>query len=248
MNSKIELLNKEYKWKKFQGFSLLFCPKEDHFDGNLLSNKVSNANPFHQSLQKIITDFSSRNPILNDNSKFLKLDSFSWHTTIWDGINKGNFKLLKKSDTHYFSRFMKSLEYVDIHPDIRALIEKSIRWMNSAGEIRFTFRKLYNFENRVLVVSLKPADLISLDRLHKIKLIRFNLNKYFEDHFGLPTGKRYLPHISLGYFIDQQSGKDFAPYHYELNSILEKRMKGITMDLDTVRLFGFSDMNTFFKY
>lgn len=248
MNSKIEIVNKEYKWKKFHGFSLLFSPKEGNFDGNLLSNKVANASPFHKTLHQVFKDFSSQDSVLSHTNKFLKLDFASWHITVWDGINGGNFDLLQNNDTHYFSRFMQSLEYSDVHHDIRDLIEKSIRWMNSSGQIRFAFRKLYNFENRVLVISLKPADLHSLDSLHKIKLIRRNLNKYFEENFGLPTGKRYLPHISLGYFVEEQSGKDFAFKHNELNTILEESLKGKTIDIDSVGLFGFSDMITFFKY
>ena len=248
MNSKIELKDSTYKWKKFPGFSLLFYAGDKNFNGNMLFNNLPQANSFYQILHKVFTDYASENPLLSDDSKFLNLDFPSWHVTVWDGINQANFSQLQREDLTYFSRFMNSLKYSDIHPDIRTLVEKSIRWMNSTGEIRFAFRKLYNYENKVMVVSLKPADISSLEKLHKIKLIRRNLNNYFEDHFGFATSKRYLPHTSLGYFVDEQAGEDFEPYHEELNSLLEKKLTNSKIAFNSVGLFGFTDMVSFFKY
>jgi len=247
MNSKISFENQEYCWKKFPGFSLLFCPNQDDFEGSLIKNSLLKNKPFYQTLYEVSSEFSKNNPILSNVNQFMGLDFSSWHVTVWDGINQGNFSQLKKEDKSDFSRFMNSLKYTDIHSDIRELIEKSIRWMNSSGEIRFAFRKLYNYENKVLVVSLKPADISSLDRLHKIKLIRRNLNNYFEDRFGFTMNLRYLPHSSLGYFVNEKAGKDFRPFHDNFNALLEEKLKNITLNFNGVNLFSFSDMITFNK-
>ena len=245
MNSKIIFENQEYSWKKFPGFSLLFSPETENINESLLQNQLSTSNSFYKILHSVSSDFMDKNPILSNADKFLKLDFSSWHVTVWDGINYGNYHQLKKEDKLYFSRFMNSLKYSDIHKDIRELIEKSIRWMNSSGELRFAFRKLYNYENKVLVVSLKPADISSLDRLHKIKLIRRNLNNYFEDHFGFATSMRYLPHSSLGYFVDKQAGENFKPYHDDFNSLLEDKLQNISINFNAIGLYSFSDMVTF---
>jgi len=247
MNSKIIFENQEYSWKKFPGFSLLFSPEAKNFEGKLLHNHLSTTNAFYRILHSVSSEFINNNPVLSSADRFLKLDFSSWHITVWDGINNGNYHQLKKADKLYFSRFMNSLKYSDIHRDIRELIEKSIRWMNSSGELKFAFRKLYNYENKVLVVSLKPADISSLDRLHKIKLIRRNLNNYFEDHFGFSTSMRYLPHSSLGYFVDEQAGKNFRPYHDNFNSLLEEKLYNVSINFNAVNLFSFSDMVSFFK-
>jgi hypothetical protein len=245
MNAKISETDTGLKWSDFRGFSILFDNGKAHYIDNLLANNLENSNYFYIVLNDVFGDFAEKNEVLNNPRKFMQLDFRSWHVTVWDGINKGNFGLLNTDNDYYFSRFMNSLKYSDIHHDIRALIDKSIRWMNTAGEIRFAFRKLYNYENQVLVVSLKPADIDSLEKLHKIKLIRRNLNSYFEENFGFATGKRYLPHSSLGYFVEEDYGKEFRPNQDKLNSILEKALKGLTLSFSKVKLFGFSDMVSF---
>jgi len=247
MNAKITKTNHTYKWKDFRGFSILFDNGQSHYDDNLLSNHFEKSPDFYRTLFTVFENYSRKNKVLADDGKFMKLTFGSWHVTVWDGINHGNFHQLKKEDAFYFSRFINTLKYRDIHPDIRALIEKSIRWMNTTGEIRFKFRKLYNYENQVLVVSLKPADLDSLEKLHKIKLIRRNLNDYFEDNFGFATGKRYLPHSSLGYFVDEKYGKEFQKYQNGLNDILAESLAGKTLNFNKTGLFSFSDMVSFYK-
>ncbi len=246
MNPKIQKTERGFDWRDFPGFSIIFDNGEFNYKDNLLSNNAEKSLVFYKSLYAAFSDFAIKNKLLSDSEKFLPLDFSSWHVTVWDGINRGNFKNLGKQSS-FFSRFMKTLKYRDLHPEIRSLIEKSIKWINKAGPINFSFRKIYNYNNEVLVVSLKPADLSSLDRLHKIKFIRSNLNNYFEENFGFATSGRYLPHVSLGYFVTNDAGEKFNAYIQALNDNLAGALDGKVLSFSSAALFSFKNMVTFFK-
>jgi len=183
---------------------------------------------------------------LGDKNHCLKLPFSSWHVTVWDGINKGNFNMLKPNYQTFFERFMEG-RFDNQHTEIIKIIATSLRWMNDIGEIKFSFRKLFNFQNQVLVISLKPADIDSLDKLHKLKLIRNNLNKYFLNNFGFATCQRFLPHSSLGYFVDEKSGSDFSKNNQALDLELSKSLKSKTLEFNAYSLFTFKNMASFYK-
>lgn len=247
------------RWANFRGFSLLFDnPFDDDnlglsFDpmGGLLKIRCSMYNPklgFHkilkEGLDKIGVD------MLVNKFLFCSLPPESYHVTVWDGVNYGNIDDVNMSDRMNFRSFLNNFPHSASRSTEFTKLISSSPLAETIDTIRFRFSKLTRWD-KVLVARLKPDDEKSRDILDRITKERCDLNESFGERFGVkPSYVDYSPHVSLGYFVNSEIAKLAAPrideWAEQINKALEDE-EHPTIAFESISLYGFTDMATFFK-
>lgn len=251
-NNKLAGIN---KWANFPGFSLLFDNPGDNYillDGGLTKvncNKDELKSIFysklHEKLSEIILDFPANNYL------FCPLPLSSYHVTFWDGVNCDNERRLNQDCFHlfhnYLNGFFSSFQTTQI---FHSLIDSSLLSLNSNMGIEFEFDKLTNW-GKVLVARLKPKENDSIDRLNKITAERNKLTINFKDEYGdifNENWNEYSPHVSLGYFANQDYSKLLEKDFLEkCEEKFRKELFGLSIKFSSISFYGFTDMTTFFK-
>lgn len=251
-NSKLSGIN---KWANFRGFSLLFDNPGDNY--NLLNCGLIKVNckndeiksifysKLYEKLIEIIPDFPANDYL------FCPLPLSSYHVTFWDGANCDNEKKLNSDCFQLFHNYLHGFPSTfQIIQDFHSLIYLSLLTINSNMGIEFEFDKLTNW-GKVLVARLKPIENETINRLNKIKVERNKLTTNFKDKYGNIFSKHwenYSPHVSLGYFANQDYGKllnkDLLDKWKEM---FKNQLSGLTINFSSISLYGFTNMITFFK-
>lgn len=240
------------EWAEFKGFSILFdnpgdrlLPLHENDSLKMLSNDVaSEASHFYKRLNDTLAQF----PEITRTYLLCPLPFHSYHVTLWDGVNDANVQEVSREHR---------LDAEDLLRDLPGSFSEESKFLNVEGEplrismeesVQFEFDKLTKWGNSVLVARLKPSDADSERALHKIEQQRASLINRYKERFGLETcSLPYSPHVSLGYFANQELAELSTPMVEYWNEQFLANTGGHTIAFCSNSFYGFTDMATFFR-
>lgn len=239
-------------WAPFQGFSLLFDNPGDHLSvfHDQAELKMINCNTNHPALTfyKSLEDTLSTFKQLFSTYLFCPLPSYSYHVTLWDGLNDGNKNTIEGSARYEVEQglFSKIPSSYGINNELVKLNQSTFK-LNSP--IEFQFDRLSKFSNLGISAWLKPANEKSENTLQVLKEQRRRYLDLYYEYYGIHTASlNYTPHVSLGYFANKELGELASPQMERWNEQFERNTKGKTIQFSSYSLYGFHDMATFFKH
>ncbi len=240
------------RWATFPGISYLFDPHADCLsldDATAFQYIDCNA----QNNQKLAL-YAAMSDVLDKVGRIRLTNTFSlctlpnasYHVTVLDGINIENVAELSEPAGKEFRELLDGFP-VSFHRLCSFPRTFAIPGMTE-WPIRLRFSHLEIRGNTALVARLKPADEDSLETFEQIKVHRHR----FEEHWCHEYGKRnrmseYAPHLSLGYFANTTCAASATNLLREWSEEAERMCGGQTIEFETISLYAFTDMATFFR-
>jgi hypothetical protein len=183
----------------------------------------------------------------NDNT-LCPLDPASYHVTVWDGLNDGNTQAVAACFRSKLVEFLSHLPDAlladeALSPQARSSpLTQRVDW-----SITLKLAELANWGNHAIVARLEPADLDSEKIYRWIEGERKLLSERFQEQFGVHVYWPYTPHVTLGYFAnEEQTASSFSDMD-RWNESMREKADGLTITFNSISLYGFTDMITFFK-
>lgn len=252
-----KITNPKIGFKRFCGFSLLFDnPSEKSFStisskGDLykINPKISNASNlnFYITLKAVMEEINLQ--IIKQDYSLFKLPLYSFHVTVWDGLNDANKKMISQSYQPQLEDFLFNLPHSMTQNYLFTAIALSSSLVKSSWDVKFKFSKLSVFGSSVLVALLEPADDCSRREFEKIKNLRRKLYEKYSKEFGLTNWiDNFNPHVSLAYFGNEELGELINSKKNQLTNIIANKIQGSILEFNSISLYGFIDMETFFKF
>jgi hypothetical protein len=252
-SGKIQVPGLETKWAEFRGFSLLFDnPDQEQTHKSVKHRKLESdvdSNPnlrFYQELRNALFELDL--DWLVNKTSFCPLPPSTYHITVWDGLNDGNYDqvqpIFQKDLTNFFSHLPGNMKKGE--PFLEPVCISSLLDSESLT-ITFQFGQIVNWGNTVIVC--RPDILLEGTRAYDwITEERKGLSNIYLEQFGISMSKKWFPHITLGYFENQEAASKTKSYIDAWSDQFKERMEGLTITYNQVGLYGFTDMATFFRY
>ena len=240
------------RWAAFNGFSLLFDSPGQHTsphgEGLLKLDCQVQTVPEQDFYRRLVAGLNKIGlDSLINNYLFCPLEPYSYHTTVWDGLNDSNAEYVVAEQQrllrHYLDEFPRSFAIDTVFTD--GIAQSPL--VTETWEIQFECDHIAKWGNVGLVAVLKTADPASAVRFEQLKQARNDLYDLFESRFGLAMRWDFTPHVSLGYFANQEQAELASSEVDSWQAIIQKELGGATIIYDTISLYGFTDMITFFK-
>ena len=251
-SAKIETPGLETKWASFRGFSLLFDNPDLAPGVNMSKNQVLESEvdkdpslTLYRELRDTLHDIDM--DWLVNEASFCPLPPSTYHITAWDGLNDGNADQVQaeyRDDLlNFLARLPDSLR--EGEPFLDPVCASPLLNMVDLS-ISFRFGQLVNWENMVIIC--KPDIIDDVEVYDRIVGERKKLSSIYRERFGISMDQGWFPHITLGYFADQQAGSKTMPYIDTWSDRFQERLEGLTITYKQVGLYGFTDMATFIRY
>ena len=245
----------DVRWAHFQGFTVLFDNPGDNcfrkrqpgiYD---LANNVQ-CDPslnFYEILHENLASLDIDS--LTNRFLFCPLTSASYHVTLWSGLNCRNAPKVNSQYHSMVENWYLTLpnSFMNTPKEILELAESSPICTTNNWNINFRFNGLVIWNDSVLVATLRPDD-DSITKLEELTTHRRQLNKQYCDRFNVSTDSdTYIPHVSLGYFANEQGGKRATEFLQEWNTLFTNALQNEILTFNNASIYGFTDMVTFFK-
>ncbi len=239
-------------WAPFHGFSLLFDNPGKGLKPMGGLKKIACGVDSGQGLSLYKAFAESMDIIgpdkLMNTYLFCSLPNNSYHVTMWDGVNDGNSSIITTPHRVELERYLRDF------PDAFSKTGKVIETVNASPivtksdwNIRFRFEKLTIWSKKVLVACLSPVDEVSENILNQMLIERKKLNDRIGGLLDMDMRIGFKPHVSLGYFANT----DFASRCNEnlegMQKIFNQKTEKLSIVFNSVSLYGFTDMATFFR-
>ncbi len=242
----------EPRWAPFSGFSLVFDNPgvSTAPTGNLLKIDClsESGGPldlyfrFEETINKLGRDLLIRTYL------FCPLPASSYHVTVWDGVNVDNISSVCATVRSDWTAFLQGIpDSLLTPPGSMVVITESDLAKNSYGTISFRFEKLIIWSNQVLAARLSAADEVSETRLRDLSSARTKLCEAARRELGVSPSRSYSPHVSLGYFANQEHGQ---LAHVHVKDWTEQFRSSLTRSVITyasLDIYAFTDMANFLK-
>ncbi len=239
-------------WAPFRGFSLLFdnpgealTPWEGvrKIDSRVQADtKLS----LYQALSESIEIWGPEK--LMKTCLFFALPTYSYHVTLWDGINDANISKVEPFHKSALEQYLGGFPGTFPHGgELIEMINESRLANLFKRNIRFKFEKLAIWSNEALVACLTPADELSKAIFDQVFLDRQKLNDHIGSLLNIGMRETYTPHVSLGYFANRESAGHCRKHLREMEHIVMEKSGNRTIAFDAAAVYGFTDMATFFK-
>jgi len=243
----------EPRWAPFCGFSLLFDNPGQSVSAMgrdwLKVDCQPDKNPelaLYQSFTEFMDELDPSR--LTKAYLFCTLPPYSYHVTVWDGLNDANAPRVPASDRPQLKRFLANLPGSLLTDDqFTAEIYHSPLLTVRNWSVAFKLHRLAKWGNRVLVARLKPADLDSERALERIVDHRAALYTRYQERFQAELAGKYSPHVTLGYFANEAQAELATPEIDRWNAALQQKARQQCIRFSSISLYGFTDMVTFFK-
>jgi hypothetical protein len=227
-----KLIGLEPRWAPFRGISLLFVNPASKADAGL-----------YRTLQEGLAGLEHDELITKKLFRLLPVTTH--HVTVWDGINDGNLPQVVPGYRPAWERFLDEIPNPASPDDLlREVLESELLTRQDWG-LRLRCEQIENWSNISLVARLGPADEISETNLQQLIAARDALSDIFEARFCVRPHPCYTPHITLGYFANderaQTTGADVERWNIEIL----KRMNGQILPLQRILPSLFQDMTSF---
>ena len=243
------------RWASFRGFSILFNNRGDHClqsrspQISYLHNNISNdtALEFYKILEEGITRLDV--DTLTSQFLFCALPSSTYHVTLWGGLN---YRHISQIDPQYRSTAENWLSGLpeslcNMAEDILQLPSMSSLCQKRDWSIKFRFDRLAIWNNSVLVVALR-IDADSVTDFEQLVEERSRLSTQFHNRFNVLTdSKSYEPHVSLGYFANDEGARKALDFVNDWNRWFSDALQNSSLTFTNASIYGLTDMITFFK-
>lgn len=250
-NPKVAAL--KLRWADFRGFSLLFDnpgPSFSSMEAGLCRLDCPvyaiGALAMLAGLATAAEEICQQVPV--EKYAFCSLPPSSYHVTVWDGLNESNMQQLspatQKRLHDWFRELPRSLLSEN---DLTRTAETSSLMMSSDQHVSFEFKDLFNFDDTAVLARLQAADSDSEKQLNRMVEMRTELARIYARDFGIAPPADYLPHVTLGYFANKNSGSAFSADMPAWSGVVQKHTAGKIITFKRISLYGFTDMVTFFK-
>lgn len=240
-------------WRPYLGFSYLFDNPGNslHTENNLSTIKCQiQSDPFlelYRTLAKFVENIGGDELI--NRFLFFPLPPHTYHVTVWDGVNVENLDTLSKEARIRFIKFLDGLP--ESLQSERPSIIPSSEFDKDAGRswaVRFKCKDLRFGGETVLMAILEPADDSSREILNLIRKERERLDQYYATEYGKTENALYLPHVALGYFSNSPIANElWRTMSITWNSDFIHEVEGKIIQFESISLYAFSDMLTYFK-
>lgn len=240
------------RWRQFRGFTLLFDnPGRSLADWQGLQLAACDvagdpALEFYRVLRGGLEEIGT--DMLVETYLFCPLAPASYHVTAWDCVNDDHATQVHAQYQPELSRLLAELPASFEKPNSfteKPLASKLITKRD--WPIRFRFDRLLKWANIAMVALLQPADEEAAADLQEFTAARDQLNTSFRQTFGIGASEIYLPHVTLGYFANTQAAQLATPCVDDWSATLAERLGDLQLIFDQVSLYGFTDMETFFR-
>ena len=151
--------------------------------------------------------------VLTHSYLFCPLPAASYHVTVWDGLNDANVTYVNPVHREEAARFLRELPESLFASDLLDEVAASALITQTDWGIRLRFEQLEKWSNVSLVARLAPADEDSADSLKSLSNARAQLSATFHRRYHVSPNESYVPHVSLGYFANEQQAKRKRPAH-----------------------------------
>lgn len=230
-------------WKFFPGWSLLFDnPVEFSERWNIAAEC-----PFYQAIDQVLDEIGKQHLFEHHGLCLTPLESY--HATYWDGLNP---KVLQEPEFRRkkeLVRMLRSLGQRSSFPS-RWLqrIEGAIKEANTILPISFVAGKFVESGRDGMYVSLQPKRQVDVDNLGHLEAVRAQLASWASDAWGWAYRHHLRPHVTVGYFANLLSGVAVTGELDHWNQILLKNTKGHSIEFDSISLYRFNDMASFWPF
>lgn len=243
----------EPRWAGFHGFSILF----DNPEKTLAPYKAGLSRiaclpehtaqlVFYHKLDEALGKLGR--DTLIQTFLFCPLPFEAYHVTVWDGINDNNASSVTSALREDWGTFLAGLPAsLKTPPASMATVTNSDLMALPPFSIQFEFEKLSLWGNQVLVARLRPANSTSEGVLGNIMKKRELLCSAASKALGVSPSKSYSPHVSLGYFANQEHGLLATSHLEKWTTIFSKCLGDTSVIFTSLDIYGFTDMVTFFK-
>lgn len=238
------------RWAPYNGFSLLFDNPDGGFsplqeNNQLMKLDSASSHPTLELYQAFVDtlDLIDTN-LLTNTYLFCPLPPSTYHVTVWDGLNVGNLADVNPSEQERWTDFVNKLPHTfHENSEFTSWAEASSLTQNLDWNIIFRLDTFYKWGTGMGIL-LKPADQESAQILTDIKNLREDLYKKFPVKISHPE---YVPHVTLGYFANRESAQLTTPLIADWAKTFEEAVGDMTITYNSISLYGFTDMITFFK-
>ena len=227
-----KLIGIEPRWAPFRGISLLFVNPGSEADMVL-----------YRALQEGLAKLKDNELI---NKKFLRpLPFTTHHVTVWDGVNDGNLSQVTPEFHPAWQDFLDKLPDSASSESLLSDILSSELLQRPDWNLRFRCEQIENWSHISLVARLAPADETSEESLRQLITARDALSDVFEARFGVRPHPRYTPHITLGYFANEDLAATATEDVKRWNTDLLNQTEGLILPLHRILPSLFLDMTSF---
>jgi hypothetical protein len=242
----------EPHWAPFHGFSLLFNnpgPCLHPAEGALLLRCKVEADPtlaFFRALTQGL--MAAGAGAWRETYGFCPLPPTSYHVTVWDGCNAANLSSVLAPERESFARYLQALPgSLTENTRFTDRIAASPLVQERDWSLRFCLDALALWGRSVLVVRLRPADPESEARLARLAQERSSLTATFRQAYAIGPPLEYSPHVSIGYFANADLAEKALPHVSNWDSTLRQLVGDLTLEFQTIGLYGFTDMSRFYR-
>ncbi|HVG42892.1 MAG TPA: hypothetical protein VM888_14875 [Chitinophagaceae bacterium] len=239
-------------WAPFHGFSLLFDNPKDGLTPmasklrKLNSDIVNNPDLlFYKTIADSVTSIGRK--LLIHTYLFCPLPSPSYHITVLDGLNEGNLQQVNSQHRPAIDDFLNNFpdSFAGQNPVI-TFAEDSLLLRKKDWNLSFKLDRLANWGNVSLVATLLPTDPYSSNYSKFIEERRILAVK-FRNEFSINVSIDFYPHLTIGYFANESLAESFTPKIDEWTNALKNQAAEQRIIFNSISLYGFMDMTTFFK-
>ena len=240
----------EPRWAGFRGYSLLFDnPGDSLTSSGALFNLDNHVDTdaelcFYLALSDSITAIGRE--MLIRSYLFCPLPPPSYHVTVWDGGNDANVAAVVPTHRAELEAQLKQLPSSLAQGNALTDLVLATPLAVHKTEIAFRFDRLVKWGNSVLVAKLTPSD-ESQAQFEELVALRSSLSAEFAALTGLNSSKQYTPHVSLGYFANQEAAQQATPCVESWSALMRERVGELCLSFRSLSLYGFTDMAHFFK-
>ena len=234
------------QWASFPGFTFLFDNPDDSFDElmELWYLSTDYSTPFYHQLELALHALDVDR--LTRQFLFCPLPYASYHVTAWDGVNAANITAVSPKYQQEWQDFLKELPHsVGSNSLIHEKLESEL--LTKPWPIQLKFGQLELWGQSSLVAVLEPANEPSAQILADFRIAREKYSKQFEAKYNVRPGEIFVPHVTLGYFANKELADLATKEVSEWNGRFQPKMQNQTIAFETISLYGFVDMATFFK-
>lgn len=240
------------RWRAFRGFTLLFDnPGDSLADWQGLQRVACDvphdpALDFYRALRGGLEEIGL--DLLTETYLFCPLAPASYHVTAWDCVNDDHATQVHARYRPELAQALDGLPATLGQPNaFTALPLASALITQRDWHIRLRFDRLFKWSNIGIVARLRPADEEAAAHYQQFTAARDQLNTRFRGAFGIGASDVYVPHVTLGYFANKQAAQLSTPCVDDWSATVAARVGGLTLAFAHASLYGFTDLETFFR-
>jgi len=242
----------EPRWAPFMGFSFLFdnpgqaTERIDEFAKISGSCQFGSDLDLYAQLEATINELDR--DLLIRTFLFCPVPAQSYHVTVWDGVNVENITSIPAAMQAEWATFLQGVpSSLRTPPPVMDFITSSTLLKELIEPIHFRFGSLAVWGNQALVAQLCPLDEVSGARLTNLINARKALCNLSMQILRVSPSANYSPHVTLGYFANQEYGKLATTHLVEWSTLFDRNLAASVITFSSLDLYVFTDMANFFK-